>query len=213
LRRLDPQTETLSAPIGLADARYAYALAWLDDERFALRLPGRRDAPAFAIDDGEAHDVRAPLGEIYPLADDAVEAPFVHRLDGPPHYPTVNGSEPLHALSITNLARHGDAQNFTDGQATCSTAAARLRFGTGSTRKRRSRPEPVSSVWLAATAEPEAPTEETAWCAHRFGCHIARAAGLHEPQAAWEAWPSELPAHPGPGRGRASATAPAFSPC
>ena len=79
LRRLDADTETLGAPISLPDARYAYALAWLDDERFALRLPGRHDAPAFALDDGEADDARAPLGEIYPLADDAVEAPFVHQ--------------------------------------------------------------------------------------------------------------------------------------
>jgi phage tail-like protein len=199
LRRLDPHTETLSAPIGLTDARYAYALAWLDDERFALRLPGHRDAPAFAIDDGEADDVRAPLGEIYPLADDAVEAPFVHHLDGPPHYPTVERSEPLHALSIANLARHGDAQSFTDGQAYLLDSGSQVTVWHRLYAEASIPPGAGFIVWLAATAEPEAPTEATAWCAHRFGRHIALAAGLHEPQAAWEAWPSELPAHPGLG--------------
>ena len=199
LRRLDADTETLGAPISLPDARYAYALTWLDDERFAVRLPGRHDAPAFALDDGEADDARAPLGEIYPLADDAVEAPFVHCLDGPPHYPTGDGSAPLHALSIANLARHGDAQNFADGQAHLLDSGSQVTVWHRLYAEASIPPGAGFIVWLAVTAEPAAPTDDAAWCAHRFGRHIPRAAALQEPHAAWEAWPSELPAHPGLG--------------
>jgi phage tail-like protein len=199
LRRLDADSETLAAPISLPDARYAYALAWLDDERFAVRLPGRHDAPAFALDDGEADDARAPLGEIYPLADDAVEAPFVHRLDGPPHYPTGSGSEPLHALSIANLARSGAAQNFVDGQTHLLDSGSQVTVWHRLYAEASIPPGAGFIVWLAATAEPAAPTDDAAWCAHRFGRDIPRAAGLQEPQAAWEALPSELPAHPGLG--------------
>ena len=50
-----------------------------------------------------------PLGEIYPLAPSAPDAPFAHRLTGPPRYPLGDGAEPLLPLSIRNLARHGSA--------------------------------------------------------------------------------------------------------
>jgi phage tail-like protein len=199
LRRLAADSETLGAPISLPDARYAYALAWLDEERFGVRLPGRHDAPAFALDDGEADDARAPLGEIYPLADHAVEAPFVHRLDGPPHYPTGSGSEPLHALSIANLARHGAVQNFADGKAHLLDSGSQVTVWHRLYAEASIPPGAGFIVWLAVTAEAAAPADDAAWCAHRFGRHIPRAAELQEPQAAWDAWPSELPAHPGLG--------------
>ena len=199
LRRLDADTETLGAPISLPDARYAYALTWLDDERFALRLPNCRDAPAFALDDGEADDQRAPLGEIYPLAADAVEAPFVHQLVGPPHYPTVTGSEPLHRLSIANLARHGEAASFAGTKMHLIDSGSQVTVWHRLYAEASIPPGAGFIVWLATTAEPQPPNDEVVWCAHRFGRHIARAAGPQEPHAAWEAWPSELPVHPGLG--------------
>ena len=89
LRRLDADAGRLTEPLVLADARYAYALAWLDADRIAVRMPGRRDAPAFAVTDGTA--TALPLGEIYPLAAGAPDAPFAHRLTGPPRYPARRG--------------------------------------------------------------------------------------------------------------------------
>ncbi len=199
LRRLDAEREILTAPVELTGARYAYALAWLDEARIAVRLPGRRDAPAFALDDGEADNARAPLGEIFPLAEDAVEAPFVHRLAGPPHYPTVDGSEPLHALSIANLARHGEAENFASTQMHLIDSGSQVTVWHRLYAEAAIPPGSSFIVWLAATAEPAPPSENTAWCAHRFGRTIPRPAAWPEPQAAWEALPSELPAHPGLG--------------
>ena len=205
LRRLDADTETLGAPISLPDARYAYALAWLDDERIRGALPGRHDAPAFALDDGEADDrPRAARRDLSARPTMRSRRRSCTASIGPPHYPTGDGSEPLHALSIANLARHGEAQRASaDGD-----SAHLLDSGSQVTVWHRLYaeasipPGAASSCWLAATAEPEPPTRRRgAWRAHRFGRDIARARGrLQEPaRRAWEAWPSELPAHPGLG--------------
>jgi phage tail-like protein len=199
LRRFDPRTEELGAPVRLTDALFAYALCWLDDERVAVRVPGRPDAPAFAVEDGEADDARAPLGEIYPLATDAIEAPFVHRIDGPPHYPTVDGSVPLHKLSIANLARHGDAASFTDSKQHLIDSGSQLTVWHRLYAEASIPPGAGFIVRLAVTSEPNPPPADAVWCAHRFGRNLRRATVPQEPQASWEAWPSELPAHPGLG--------------
>lgn len=199
VRFLDVERETLGPRVTLTGARYAYAIDWLDPNRLAVRLPGRRDAPAYARDDGEADTAREPLGDIYPLSNAAIEAPFVHRLLGPPHYPTTTGAQPLHALSLSNLARRGDAASFS------ASAMHVIDSGSQQTVWHRLYAEasiPPGSgmiVWLAASADPQPPDDNTAWCPHRFGRSIPEPAGPHEPHAAWEAMASELPAHPGLG--------------
>ena len=205
LRRLDARHERLESAIPLVDARYAYALEWLDTERVVVRMPGRRDAPAFALP-RKGHDSQLPLGAIYPLAGEAIDAPFAHRLDGPPRYPLGEaGAEPLFPLSLDNLARFGTATNFrstgtvldaylldSDSPATVwhrLYAEASLPPGTGFV------------VWLAASDEAQPPEELDAWQPHGFGRDIARLApaamGPHVPCAAWERAPSELPGHSG----------------
>jgi phage tail-like protein len=205
LRVVDHETGRLTDAVTLTDARYAYALAWLDADRVAVRMPGRRDAPAYAIPAGEASVL--PLGEVYPIAREAADAPFAHRLSGPPRYPVSDGAEPLLPLSIRNLARRGTAASFTTtaeglrahllDSANATTvwhrlyAEASIPAGTGFV------------VWLAATDEAEPPGDDdaTAWHAHGFGRDIAalapEAIGPHVPRAAWERAPSELPNHPG----------------
>lgn len=206
LRWLDPHRETLGVPLALEDARYAYALAWIDGERVAVRMPRRRDAPAFDVT-ARAAGRTPPLGEIYPIAVDGLEAPFAHRLSGPPRYALgATGAEPLLPLSIRNLARRGDAASFAvtdDGvrahlidSASATTvwhrlyAEASVPPGTGFV------------VWLAATDEPEPPSAEGAsWHPHGFGRDIHTLAPhamlAHVPHAAWDRAPSELPGHPG----------------
>jgi phage tail-like protein len=206
LRRLDERQQRLEAPTSLVDARYAYALAWLDPGRIAVRMPGRRDAPAFALPASPGEST--PLGEIYPLAPDTSEAPFAHRLHGPPRYPVGEAdAEPLCALSLPNLARYGTSASFEEtadgldahvldsgGVATVwhrLYAEASIPAGTGFV------------VWLAATEEADPPAREAldAWQPHGFGGDIAslapHAMGPHVPRAAWERAPSELPGHPG----------------
>ena len=215
--------QTLSPPLELAGARYAHAFAWLDATRIAVRLPGRRDAPAFDLqpwlDTRRAGAIAPPtaaqaLGEVHPLAGDAAEAPFAHRVEGPPRYPLgaaatgdrAGGVEPLLALSIRNLARRGtarhwrrvgpllDAQLLDSGQPGTVwhrlNVEASIPAGTG------------FIVWAAASAEAEPPDEAgDAWQPHGFGGSIAalapQAFAGPVPRAAWERAPSELPGHPG----------------
>jgi phage tail-like protein len=188
-------------------ANFAYALTWLASTRVALRVPGLRDAPAFDLGAVEAGAI-PPLGDIYPLSDAAVEAPFANGTAQPPHYPSGSvGAEPLHPLSLNNLARAGEARNYTTTAE--GTSAWTLDSHDNTTVWHRLYAEAVIpahsgfTVLLAATntLEPPDANDLTAWHAHGFGDD---APSLDEalqapqvPQAAWEYTPSELPAHPG----------------
>jgi phage tail-like protein len=205
LYRLDARHERLYSGMSLIDARYAYALEWLDPGRIAVRMPGRRDVPAFAVPE-EGGGAQLPLGEIYPLAREATDAPFAHRLDGPPRYPLGEaGAEPLLALSLNNLARHGAAANFE--RTAAGLDAHLLDSGSAATIWHRLYAEasiPAGTgfvVWLAATEEADPPEAPDAWQPHGFGHDIVRLAptaiGPHVPCAAWARAASELPGHPG----------------
>jgi phage tail-like protein len=120
LRAWDERLARLDSAWELSGARYAYALAFVDAERVVVRVPGRVDAPAFDLGAADGERRVRPSGDVYPLADEALEAPFAHRVAGPPRYPVAleggaRGAEPLHRLSLTNLARHGEARSFGEG--------------------------------------------------------------------------------------------------
>ena len=201
LRLIDPRLATLGAAQTLAGAAFAHAIDWLADGRVAVRLPGRRDVPVWAPGVAAAEGtVLNPTGDIYPLAADAEEAPFAHRLDDPPRYPLLSGGvEPLHRLSVANLARRGEATNFSAAALHLLDSGdqltvwhrlfteARLPAGCGLV------------VWLAATAEPS-PESASEWHAHLFGEVPDEALpGGPLPRAVWQRQPSELPGHPGLG--------------
>lgn len=207
VRRFDEPTRTPGPLRQLRGALHAYALTWQNSDRIALRMPGRVDAPAFAVDDSPAGELPA-LGEVFPLASDQREAPFVHRPDGVAHYPVrEDAAEPLWPLALPNLARSGSAASFT-------TEGGRLRAqlidsGTPATTWHRVFMEasipPACGVvvWLAATNDPQPPAPERldAWHPHAFGRDVRSidpaASRPHVPHAVWERAPSELPAHPG----------------
>lgn len=207
VRRWDEASHTPGPMRLLRGALHACALTWLKSDRIALRMPGRVDAPAFAIDDSADGEWPA-LGEVFPLAGDQREAPFVHRSEGVAHYPVRDdAAEPLFPLALPNLARSGTAASFT-------TEGGRLRAqlidsGTPATTWHRVFMEasipPTCGVvvWLAATNDPQPPAAERldAWHPHAFGRDVRAidpaAAGPHVPHAVWEPAPSELPAHPG----------------
>lgn len=207
IRLLDQRTGRLGAAHRLRDARFSYALDWLPDARLVVRVPGRHDAPVFVPQMDTDHtnaviELRA-AGDIYPLAAQAEEGPFAHRVEDPPQYPLQDGSvQPLHRLSIARLARRGIASNsgesrshlIDSGEQTTVWhrlyAEARLPAGCGMT------------IWLSATAEPQAPPEDQdqAWHPHVFGEVSNELVPLGPlPSAAWERQPSELPGHPGLG--------------
>ena len=202
LRLWDPRREALGAGHDLVGGRHAYALAFVDRDTVVVRMPGRVDAPAFQISAAGPDGALRPSGDVYPLAGDALEQPFAHRVTGPPHYPTDaaeggRGARPLHKLSLTNLARRGEARHFDDEGAHLLDggdqgtiwhrlyAEASLPPGTGFV------------AWLAATEDPEPPAADAwaRWLPHLFGA--VPAPEPHAPRAAWEHAASELPHHPG----------------
>lgn len=217
VRLFDVASGLLAARQTLAGVRFGYAADWLPGGRVAVRVPGRRDVPVFvprlALDDDAAIVLQA-AGDIYPLATDAEEAPFAHRLDDPPRYPVAgNRVEPLHRLSLANLARRGEAASF---GGTGTPGLHLIDSGDQRTVWHRLYAEarlPAScglAVWLAATTEPLPPQADdaTAWHPHLFGEVPPLAADLVPggmvpagalPRAAWERRPSELPGHPGLG--------------
>jgi phage tail-like protein len=210
LRRWDDSAQRLQAPLVLQGARYAYAIDWLDAERIVVRMPSRPDAPAFSLEFGNVAGTRDPLGEVYPIAVDGIEAPFAHRVAGPPRYPVGNnGAEPLHALSLSNLARQGRAANFAGSGD--DFVARLLDSGSTTTVWHRLYAEAAIpahtgfTVWLAATneARPPASSDLQAWQPHGFGRDIAALDSAFNapqlPRAVWERMPSELPSHPGLG--------------
>ena len=206
VRRWLPGASRWSAPVHLQDADYAYALAWLAPDRLALRLPGRRDAPAYDL---PAHGPEAfPLGLVYPLSEDAQEAPFANGAVQPPRYPRgARDAQPLHPLSFNTLARRGEATHFAGSDADfrawlldssdTTTVWHRLFVEAGI-------PSHCGFVaWLAATNEPRPPAaaDLAAWHAHGFGRDIATLDDALQapqvPRAAWDRAASELPGHPG----------------
>jgi phage tail-like protein len=204
LRLWDEKAAAVGEAYTLTGALWAYALAFVRNGTAVVRVPGRVDAPAFELGAADPERRLRPSGDVYPLAETAVEAPFAHRVDGPPRYPADGEDgptvEPLHRLSLTNLARRGEARHFTDEDVRPLDsgdprtvwhrlyAEARVPAGTGFV------------VWLAATPDPAPPPADdvTAWHPHAFG-----ESPLPEPQApraARERAPSELPHHPGLGQ-------------
>ncbi|WP_291994994.1 phage tail protein [Candidatus Accumulibacter sp. ACC003] len=201
LRLLDRQLGTLGPAQTLAGAAFAYSIDWLGEGGIAARVPGRRDAPVWLPRLSPAAALSLPpAGDIYPLAADAEEAPFAHRLDEPPRYPLASGAlEALYRLSLANLARRGEAANFSgtamhlidsgDQQTVWHRlyAEARLPAGCG------------LLVWLATSAEPSVAVVDE-WHAHVFGeLPAASLPAGPVPLAVWERQPSELPGHPGLG--------------
>jgi len=211
LRRWRADAGRFDAPLQLQDVAHAYALAWLGPDRIAVRVPGRRDAPAFDLAQ-PLGDGLLPLGEVYPLPAGAPEAPFCNGPALRPMVPLVPApgaaaAAPLHALSINHLARRGEAASF--DAAAPGARAWLIDSGTPTTVWHRLVAEaalpPHSGfvAWLAATNDPAPPPVDALaeWHAHGFGADIARLddamAAPQLPHAAWQREASELPGHPG----------------
>ncbi|WP_460890869.1 phage tail protein, partial [Ramlibacter alkalitolerans] len=193
--------------LALQGAAFAYSAAWLAPDRIGVRVPGRRDVPAFDLPATDAASV-PPAGEVYPLASDAVEAPFANGVAQPPHYPLADGrADALYPLSLRQLARSGTASTYAGSAA--GLVARRIDSGDTTTVWHRLFAEAALPphtgfvAWVAATNEPAPPADDDrlAWHPHGFGADIAvldpAMAAPQLPVAAWEPVASELPHHPG----------------
>jgi|UPI00068F036E phage tail-like protein len=208
IRRWAVDGRVLGAPSIASGANFAYSLASLSSGRIALRVPGRGDAPAFDLAATATDGLMAALGDVYPLADDAIEASFANGPGELPHYPIAGGgTEPLHALSLNQLARRGEAANHADSPDGLVAHAIDSRDPRTVWHRlvaEAAIPDHCGFVvWLAATndMQPPQPDDRVAWQPHGFGRDIVTLdesmQSTHAPRAAWERVPSELPHHPG----------------
>ncbi|MBC8009095.1 MAG: phage tail protein [Burkholderiales bacterium] len=174
-----------------------YSLAWISAERFVVLAAGVPEAIAYTWREGAL----VPSGEIFPLrAHDG--GPFLHRLDGPVEYlslqptatlPAHRAPRPLVAISQLSLARAASATlaaPLDSGQAGTVWhrlyVDARLPAGTGFT------------LLVAASDTAESPAQiadADDWYPHHFGPAPAGAERA-EPVAAWVRRESEIPGQP-----------------
>ncbi|HEU4451613.1 MAG TPA: phage tail protein [Longimicrobium sp.] len=187
----------LSDPILLAGAFYPYSLAWLGEDRVAVLVPTEKEAPAYAVPNRAALAKRTgerrtsvQLGDVYPLRSHA-EGPFLHTVGLPPHYPTAEGSRPLHPLSLPSFAPRGETMSATLLDAGRSGAVWHRLYVEAAI------PQRCAVVLrLAATETPSAPIEDAEWHEHRFGdAALWEADGV--PRGAWVPHLSEVPFHAG----------------
>jgi phage tail-like protein len=184
----------LSDPLRLAGAHYPHTLAWLSDDRIAVMVTGDREAPAYTVPgDGSLEERRGErtveqAGDIHPLRG-VDEGPFLHTITQPPHYPTLAGSKPLHALSLPGYAARGVAPNrLILDSADAGTTWHRLYVEAAIP------PRCGIVLHLAATETPSEPTEGREWHAHRFGDAAVFGGGDGQtPRAAWVAGRTEVP--------------------
>jgi phage tail-like protein len=187
--------EEFGPPIEIRDVSFPYSLAWVSEDRIAVLAENvKREALVFRLAPGSN---QLPVGDMYPLtAREAIidqqekqaNGPFLNGLTLPPHYPTVEGSLPLHRLSLPSYATGGEASN-----------QVLLDSGSGQTVWHRLYLEAAIppncgvKIFLAANDEPVAPTEDQEWFEHRFGEMFQHSIGDNIPRGAWVSEPSEIP--------------------
>jgi phage tail-like protein len=196
----------LTKPVWLQGARWPYSFAWLSEERFVVLVRTVEHgilAVAYPVE--EEGGLAAPLGDYYPLtAHDG--GPFLHGVAPPVHYPVRNEPPaPLYPVSLPSFAPRGSIQNEVLPKAPLLDA--------GSARAAWHRlyleacipPRCGLRVFLAATATPERPDDDTpgtpeerrCWHEHVFGDVEPEGRAAHVPRGVWVPMPSELPFHPG----------------
>jgi len=192
IRVVNEQLE-LSAAMTLLGSTRPYSTVWLAQDRVAVLLAGvDQEAPVYRVDVGQSSGF--PVGELYPLKKDFNHGPFVHGLDDPPHYPTVDSSRALHRLSFPFYSREGQAIN--------DPLTAVMDGGEAGHLWHRLFIEAVIppgcgiKIWLAATNETTISFNDILpehWYEHRFGAIYQTTTRADIPVAVWEPFASELP--------------------
>ncbi|HEU0013947.1 MAG TPA: phage tail protein, partial [Longimicrobium sp.] len=187
----------MSDPVVLEGAWVPYSLAWVSEGRVAVLLVDEKQAAAYDLPEAEDLAKRtgqartaAQAGDVYPLQGHD-GGPFQHGPGAVPHYPTLPGSSPLHALSLPSFAQQGrawSAQVLDAGVAGATWHRLYLEACIP--------PRCSISLYLAASETHATPRDEAAWFEHRFGGSAA-AADREVPRGAWVPQRSELPYHPG----------------
>lgn len=193
VHELQRQPLALGPAVELRGAAHAQRLAWLDEERIALRAGSLDEALVYALDGGAAPgDALDPLGERYPLRE-ALDGGFVA---GPPaqalHYRC--GGAPGSRALVPLSWRAQRAQ----GQALLRRAdAGEFGFEWHRAFVEAELPEGCSLLLELAASDDEARPVQADWFPHWIGdAELPAGLPADTPRAAWRA-ASELPLHPG----------------
>ena len=179
-RWLDAESR-LAAPLRLQGANYAYAVTWLAPDRIAVRMPGRRDAPAFdlaAADERRracrwATYIRCPRPRSRRLSPTAQCSRRTTR---------AASVAPSRCIRCRSTTSRGAARRTTSPAAATSFAAWLIDSHDNTTVWHRLYAEaaiPAHTgfvVWLAATNDPRPPASDelAAWHPHGFGATSPR---------------------------------------
>jgi phage tail-like protein len=193
--------DSLSGPVLLDRAHFAYSLAWLSEDRVAVLVPQEKpESEALAYDVPGADALPAAdesaatlqqVGDMYPLRGFA-DGPLLHGPDLPPHYPTFRapGSRPLHRLSLPGFAPRGQAMNLEAVDSGVAGTVWHRLFVEAALP-----PRCGIVLRLAATETYSTPADDAEWFAHRFG--DVEGEDADAPRGAWMPARSEIPFHSG----------------
>ena len=190
------EQEELSDGFTLMGSANPYSIAWVDQQKLALLLAGvNQESPVYKIEPQQSGNF--PMGELYPLKKDFSFGPFVHQINYPPSYPTVESCRSLHRLSYPFYCTQGQAVNH------ISQGVLDSRSGNHHWHRLFIEAEiPVGcgiKIWLATSDQPISHEDilPEHWYEHRFGSIFQTTTRADIPVAAWESFPSELPHHKG----------------
>ncbi|TVZ37375.1 phage tail-like protein [Alteromonadaceae bacterium 2753L.S.0a.02] len=191
----------VSDAITLSGVIFPYSLAFHENDKLAVLIAGdNTEVPVYSI--ATVGKSWWPVGDLYPLAKNAVVGPFMHTPSIIAHYSVITddeqiASKALRKLSFPFYAKQGFAFNnsellLLDGQKPGMTwhrlfIEASIPRGCG------------VRIWLAATDDYAEPQDLCShqWFEHRFG-EIYRADNDFDgPVACWEPVASEIPHHSG----------------
>lgn len=203
LRRLSDEF-ALGDATALLGSESPYSVAWVANGKVAVLVVGettdeappepKSEARVYAVDTSSS---QFPSGDLYPLKKDYSFGPFIHGLDYPPHYPSFDGSHPLHRLSFPFFTRQGEGYNTGLHMQLDSAEVdavwhrlyieASIPAGCG------------VQIWLAASnaVVDHLNDSELQWFEHRFGERYQQTRGSDIPVGSWVSLASELPHHPG----------------
>ncbi|HEX4030668.1 MAG TPA: hypothetical protein VHX20_09920 [Terracidiphilus sp.] len=180
----------LAAPIRIEGVAFPYALAGLDNMRFAALASNTNEALIYDLSD---FNPAAPAASVPPAGDSYILAaadlgPFVHGFDQPPYYANGSGMLPLLPLSLNAFSASGITTNQqTIDSGTAQSTWHRLFL------EAILPPRTGVVVWLAAADDPAQLTGPgVQWFPHVAGAVDMSTLPPQTPRAVWLSTPTEI---------------------
>ncbi|SMF27722.1 phage tail protein domain-containing protein [Alteromonadaceae bacterium Bs31] len=193
IRQQNDGSLAVSEAYPLSGVSFPCSLSWHGNGLLAVLVAGDyREIPVYAV--ANAGENWWPVGDLYPLADNFIQAPFVHTLSAHAHYPVLAANAEVQAKTVRKLSfpfysKKGFAWNNNNLQLLDSEQQdttwhrlyleARIPQACG------------IRVFLSASESWQRPLQIPH--EHRFGDSYTDDPNYSGPQACWEPFASEIP--------------------